>query len=79
MKRKPCPSDLMDEGRELLALLPTTSKPGDRTCTIELREVLNDILYVLRTGHAWRMLPHDMPTWQVVYQYFRGLSEDGTW
>jgi len=44
-----------------------------------LREVLNGIFYVLRTGCAWRMLPHDLPPWQTVYDYFRRFQADGTW
>ena len=79
MKRKTYPSDLTDEQWELLSPLLPAAKPGGRPRTVELREILNAILYVLRTGCAWRMLPHDLPPWQTVYKYFRGLSEDGTW
>lgn len=55
------------------------SKPEGRPRTVDLREVLNDILYVLRTGCSWRMFPHNLPPWQTVYKYFRRFSEDGTW
>ena len=79
MKRKTYPSDLTDEQWELLSRLLPAAKPGGRPRTVELREILNAILYVLRTGCAWRMLPHDLPLWQTVYKYFRGFSEDGTW
>ena len=79
MKCKSYPSDLTDEQWELLSPLLPAAKPGGRPRTVELREVLNAILYVLRTGCAWRMLPHDLPPWQTVYKYFRGFSEDGTW
>ena len=79
MKRKTYPSDLTDEQWELLSPLLPAAKPGGRPRTVELREILNVILYVLRTGCAWRMLPHDLPPWQTVYKYFRGFSEDGTW
>ena len=79
MKRKTYPSDLTDEQWELLSPLLPAAKPGGRPRTVELREILNAILYVLRTGCAWRMLPHDLPPWQTVYKYFRGFSEDGTW
>ena len=79
MKRKTYPSDLTDEQWELLSPLLPAAKLGGRPRTVELREILNAILYVLRTGCAWRMLPHDLPPWQTVYKYFRGFSEDGTW
>ena len=79
MKCKSYPSDLTDEQWELLSPLLPAAKPGGRPRTVELREVLNAILYVLRTGCVWRMLPHDLPPWQTVYKYFRGFSEDGTW
>ena len=42
------------------------------------REIVNAIFYLLRTGCAWRMLPHDLPPWQTVYRYFRRWSADGT-
>ena len=46
---------------------------------MDLREVVNGILYVLRAGCPWRMVPHDLPPWQTLYKYFRRWSEDGTW
>jgi transposase len=42
------------------------------------REIVNAIFYILRTGCAWRHLPHDLPPWQTVYRYFRRWSENGT-
>jgi putative transposase len=44
-----------------------------------MREVLNAIFYVLRSGCAWRMLPHEFPAWQTVYGYFNQWRKDGTW
>ena len=46
---------------------------------MNLREVVNGILYVLRAGCPWRMAPHDLPPWQTLYKYFRRWSVDGTW
>ena len=43
------------------------------------REILDAIGYVVRTGCAWRYLPHDFPPWQTVYHYFRLWRLDGTW
>jgi transposase len=42
------------------------------------REIVNAILYLNRTGCAWRMLPKDFPPWQTVYWYFRAWGADGT-
>lgn len=44
-----------------------------------MREVLNAIFYLLRSGCAWRMLPHDLPPWQTVYGYFRQWRQSGVW
>jgi putative transposase len=38
---------------------------------VDMREVLNALLYMVMVGGAWRMLPHDFPKWQTVYDYFR--------
>ena len=61
MSRKPYPSDLTDaQWEELAPLLPPDTKRGPPRTT-DLREVVNGILYVLRGGIAWRMMPHDLP------------------
>jgi putative transposase len=44
-----------------------------------MREVFNATFYLLRSGCAWRMLPHDLPPWQTVYGYFRDWRRDGAW
>jgi putative transposase len=79
MRRKPYPSDLTDAQWEELALLLPPPKPGGHPRTVELREVINGILYVLRGGIPWRMLPHDFPPWGTVWWYFRQWRKDGTW
>jgi len=72
------PSDLSDtEWQILQALLPPPSGPG-RPRTRDLREILNAIFYLLRSGCAWRMLPRDFPPFQTVYYYFRKWRKDGT-
>src|SRR5215216_4111849 len=43
------------------------------------RKILDAILYVLKSGCAWRLLPHDFPPWKTVYHYFRSWRLDGTW
>ena len=77
--RKPYPSDLTDaEWRILEPLVPPTEW-GGRPADHARREIVNAILYVLRTGCQWRYLPHDLPPWKTVYTYFRTWRLDGTW
>ncbi len=69
-KRRPYDTDLSDaEWVQLEALIPAV-KPGGRPAKYPRREIVNAILYVLRTGGGWRLLPHDFPAWQSVYGYF---------
>jgi putative transposase len=44
-----------------------------------LREILNAIFYIVRSGCAWRLLPHDFPPWKTIHHYFRTWRLDGTW
>ncbi len=79
MKRRKYPSDLTDaQWEEIVPLLPSP-KPGGHPRTVDLREIINGILYVLRGGIPWRMLPHDLPPWGTVWWYFRTWRRDGTW
>ena len=79
MSRKPYPSDLTDaQWEELAPLLPPDTKRGPPRTT-DLREVVNGILYVLRGGIPWRLMPHDLPPWGTVWWYFRKWRDDGTW
>jgi putative transposase len=54
-------------------------KPGGRPRSLDMRQVINAILYILVSGIQWRMLPKDYPKWQSVYHYFRQWRDDGTW
>lgn len=78
-KRKASPTDLTDE--QWLILKPHLPGPKKRGAPrrVDLREIMNALVYVARTGCQWRMLPHDFPDWQVVYDYFRDWRDDGTW
>ena len=70
-KLKRCPTDLTDEEWSHIApVLPKRSKRGRRRM-IDLREVVNAIRYLVRTGCGWRMLPVNFPPWQTVYWWFR--------
>ena len=53
--------------------------PGGRPRSLDMRNVVNAILYVNRMGCAWRMLPKCFGNWTGVYHYFRTFRDDGTW
>jgi putative transposase len=76
--RQPYPSDLTDSQWQLLADLFPAADTG-RPRKVDIREVVNAIFYLNRTGVQWRYLPHDFPRWDVVYSYFRKWESDGTW
>ena len=59
-------------------LLPAARRGGRRRTTV-LREVLNALLYLLRTGCPWRMLPREFPPRSTVYGYFRRFWQEGVW
>ena len=61
MERKPYPSDLTDEQWKLIEPLLPEAKPGGRPSDIDLREVLNSIFYLVKSGIPWRYMPHDLP------------------
>ena len=79
MKRRTYSTDLSDaEFRCLAPHLPPPSARG-RPRLHPLREILDAICYVLRTGCQWRLLPHEFPPWSTVYYWFRRWRLDGTW
>lgn len=79
-ERKSYPTDLTDaEWQEIEPYLPTRQSPRGRHRVHSYREILNAIFYVLRSGCAWRRLPHDLPPWKTVYHYFRLWRQEGTW
>src|SRR6266542_3170158 len=79
MRRKPYPTDLTDaEWKKLKPHLPPPHGRGAPR-RINLREVINAVRYLARTSCQWRMLPHDLPPWEIVYYYFSHWRDDGTW
>lgn len=75
------PTDLTNKQWAIVEpLLPEVEPegPGGRPPIHSKREIVNAILYVTRTGCAWRMLPRDLPPWQTVYGYFASWRDDGT-
>ncbi len=77
--RKAYDSDITQKQWELIKPLIPPAKPGGRRRTTNVYEVLNAVLYLLKTGCPWRLLPHDFPKWQTVYEYFSAWKRDGTW
>ena len=75
----PYPSDLTNEQWQIIAPLLPLAKPGGRPRTVDLREVINGIFYLNRSGCAWRMLPHEFPPWGTVHYYARQWRLDGVW
>jgi putative transposase len=72
-------SDLTDEEFAVIEPMLPPARWGGRRRTTALREVLNAILYLLRTGCQWRMLPKGFPPRSTVYGYFRRFWQLGTW
>ena len=76
--RKPYPSDLTDEQWALIEPLIPVYEVG-RPREVDMREVLNAILYPNRSGCQRDMLPHDLPPKSAVYDHFARWRDDGTW
>ena len=76
--RKAYGTDLSDAQWAILEPLLPAAKPGGRPRVVDLREVINAILYQQRTGCQWDMLPHDLLPKSTVYEYFAQWRDDGT-
>jgi putative transposase len=76
--RKPYPSDLTDAQWEIVRPLIPVYKVG-RPREVDLREVVNALLYLNRSGCQWDMLPHDLPAKSTVSEDFAQWRDDGTW
>ena len=82
IQRQAYPSDLKkQEWKRLQQLLPAPSQKGTkgRPQKWPIREIINALLYLLRTGCQWRQLPHDLPPWQTVYYHQRKWQRSGLW
>jgi putative transposase len=72
------PTDLTDSQWHLIKdWLPPPARTGRPR--LDLREVFNAVLYLVKGGIQWRLLPREFPKWQSVYHYFRRWKRDGTW
>ena len=83
MTRKPYPSDMTDaQWKQIEPLIPgakSNFKIGGVPRTVNMREVINGLFYIARTGCSWLQLPHDLPPSSTVKDYFYRFRDDGTW
>jgi transposase len=74
------PSDMTDREWACLEPLIPAAKPGGRPRETNMREAINAILYLLRTGCPWRYLPREgFPPRSTVYNIFRNFQKNGVW
>jgi transposase len=71
------PSDIKREQFEKIRPMLETARKITRPRTVDLYDVFCGVLYVLKSGCQWRMLPKDFPKWRTCYEYFRKWSELG--
>ena len=78
MRTQPYDTDLTDDQFALVEpFLPRRKRTGRPPAN--LRQVLNAIVYLVRSGCQWRLLPHDFPPWSTVHTWYRRWRRDGTW
>src|SRR5882757_4588254 len=77
--RKAYSTDLTDGQWAFVEPLIPGCKHGGRSREVNMREVLNTILYLNRTGCQWHLLPHDLLPKSTVYDYFAAWRDDGAW
>jgi putative transposase len=73
------PTDLSDSQWNIIEPLIPPAKLGGRPRSLNMRQVINGILYVAVGGVQWRMLPKEYPNWKSVYHYFRLWRQTGVW
>jgi putative transposase len=76
---KSYPTDLTDDQWDLLEPLIPPARPGGRPRKVAMRDVLDALFYLNRSGCQWDLLPHDFPPKSTVYEYFAAFRRDGTW
>jgi transposase len=77
--QKRYPSDLSDKQWGRIEPMIPPEKWGGRTRSADMREVLNGILYLTKTGCQWRAIPTDLPKRSTVRHYYDRFRRDGTW
>jgi len=79
MTRHAYPSDLSDAQWARIAPLIPPAKAGGHPRTVDIREIVNAIFYLNKTGCPWRAVPHDLPNWSTVHTYYRNWRITGVW
>ncbi len=79
MNRQAYPSDLSAAQWARIAPLIPPPKAGGRPRIVNIREIVNAIFYLNKTGCQWRSLPHDLPKWSTVHTYYRNWRLTGIW
>lgn len=79
MINKLYPTDLTDSQWDIIQEMIPSANPRGRPRSLDMRMVINAILFLVVGGIQWRMLPREYPKWQSVYYYFRIWRDDGTW
>lgn len=79
MAEKIYPSDMSDKQWRLIRPLIPAGKPGGRPRDVDMRVIINAILYIVRGGVPWRMLPKEYGPWPTAYGYFRKFQREGVW
>jgi len=77
--KEPYPSDLTESEWKLIKPLIPSPRLFGRPPRYEKRAILNAMFYIVRSGCSWRLLPHDMPPWRIVYHYFMVWRQSGLW
>jgi transposase len=77
--RRAYDTDLSDGQWALIEPMIPVAEPGGRPRKAATRDLVDAILYFLRSGGGWRLLPHDLPPWQTVYYYLRRWQREGVW
>ncbi|SRR6266508_32595 len=76
--RKSYPTDLTDQQWARIEHLLPQPKLRGRPLKYSRRDVLNAMFYITKGGCSWRLLPHEFPSWRIVYWYFGLWRDDGT-
>ncbi|MEG3437326.1 transposase [Pannus brasiliensis CCIBt3594] len=79
MERKPYPSDLTDDEWKILKPFIPDHQGAGRPHTVNIQEILNTIFYRVDNGIKWRAIPHDLPSWSTIYDYYRRWVRTGLW
>jgi len=79
MSEKVYPRDRSEAQWKIIGPLIPPARPGGRPREAEMRAIVKGLLYLVRGGCSWRMLPQEYAPWPTVYGYFRAFRREGVW